>query len=138
MKTKEKKDSNKSLSDKTEIPIDDISKLIDTMILDPKILQNGYQILLNYEYRKNFYFNILKLCFDAEKEKKILKMKLCGSIFNTFIKQNYESEDKIPNEEKLNIVSYILTLIDTKNYYLKNLIANVIRFYRGKRISKLL
>ena len=42
MKTKEKKDSNKSLSDKTEIPIDDISKLIDTMILDPKILQNGY------------------------------------------------------------------------------------------------
>ena len=133
MITKDKNiEINKSSLDKSEIPIDDISKLIDTMILDQKILQNGYQILLNYEFRKNFYFNILKLCFEAEKENKIQKMKLCGSIFHTFIKKNYESEDKITNEEKLNIVSYILTLIDTKNYYLKNLIANVLGFIAAK------
>jgi hypothetical protein len=60
------------------------------------------------------------------------KMKLCGSAFNIFIKQNYQSEDKITNEEKLNIVSYILTLIDTKNYYLKNLIANILGFIAAK------
>ena len=60
MITKDKNiEINKSSLDKSEIPIDDISKLIDTMILDQKILQNGYQILLNYEFRKNFYFNIL-------------------------------------------------------------------------------
>ena len=59
-------------------------------------------------------------------------MKLCGSIFQTFIKQNYESEDKITDQEKLNIVSYILTLIDTKNYYLKNLISNILGFIAAK------
>ena len=49
MITKDKNiEINKSSLDKSEIPIDDISKLIDTMILDQKILQNGYQILLNY------------------------------------------------------------------------------------------
>ena len=133
MITKEKNiDTKKSSLDKSEIQKDDISKVVDSMILDQTILQNGYQILLNYEFRKNFYFNILKLCFEAEKENNILKMKLCGSIFHTFIKQNYESEDKITNEEKLNIVSYILTLIDTKNYYLKNLIANVLGFIAAK------
>ena len=62
-------------------------------------------------------------------------MKLCRSVFLTFIKQNYESDDKITNEEKLNIVSYILTLIDTNNYYLKNLIANVLGFIAAKEFQ---
>ena len=52
--------------------------------------------------------------------------------FSNFYKKNYESDDKITNEEKLNIVSYILTLIDTNNYYLKNLIANVLGFIAAK------
>ena len=133
MITKEKNiETNKSSIDKTEVSKDDISKVIDTMISDQKILQNGYQILLKYEFRKNFYLNVLKLCFEAERENKIEKMKLCGSIFQTFIKQNYESEDKITDQEKLNIVSYILTLIDTKNYYLKNLISNILGFIAAK------
>ena len=130
---KNKKESNiKKSPEKSEIIKDDISKLIDSMITDPKILENGYQILSNFESKKNFYFNILKLCFEAEKEKNIQKMKLCGSIFHTFIKKNYELEDKITNEEKLNIVSYILTSIDTSNYYLKNLIANILGFIAAK------
>ena len=125
-------DINISKIDKTEIQKEDLSKLIDSMISDPKILQNGYQILSKNEFRKNFYFNLLQLCFEAEKEQKIQKMKLSGSVFQTFIKQNYESEDKITNEEKLNIVSYILTQIDIKNYYLKNLIANVLGFIAAR------
>ena len=125
-------DSNNSKIDKTEIQKEDLSKLIDSMISDPKILQNGYQILSINEFRKNFYFNLLLLCFEAEKEQKIQKMKLSGSVFQTFLKQNYESEDKITNEEKLNIVSYILTQIDIKNYYLKNLIANVLGFIAAR------
>ena len=131
-KSKKESEIKKSPQDKTEIIKDDISKLIDSMISEPKILENGYQILSNFEFRKNFYFNILKLCFEAEKEKNLQKMKLCGSIFHTFIKKNYESEDKITNEEKLNIVSYILTFIDTQNYYLKNIIANVLGFIAAK------
>ena len=125
-------DSNNSKIDKTEIQKEELSKLIDSMISDPKILQNGYQILSINEFRKNFYFNLLLLCFEAEKEQKIQKMKLSGSVFQTFLKQNYESEDKITNEEKLNIVSYILTQIDIKNYYLKNLIANVLGFIAAR------
>ena len=116
-KSKKESDIKKAPQDKSEIIKEDLSKLIDSMITDPKILENGYQILSNFEFRKNFYFNVLKLCFDSEKEKNFQKMKLCGSIFHTFIKKNYESEDKITDEEKLNIVSYILTCIDTKNYY---------------------
>ena len=134
-KEQNEKDSdtnNNPEKDKTEIKKEDLSKIIESMISDQKLLQNGYQILSNNEYRKNFYFNLLQLCFEAEKEQKIQKMKLCGSVFHTFIKQNYESEDKITNEEKLNIVSYILTLIDTNNYYLKNLIANVLGFIAAK------
>ena len=131
-KSKKESDIKKAPQDKSEIIKEDLSKLIDSMITDPKILENGYQILSNFEFRKNFYFNVLKLCFDSEKEKNIQKMKLCGSIFHTFIKKNYESEDKITDEEKLNIVSYILTCIDTKNYYLKNLIANILGFIAAK------
>ena len=125
-------DTNNPEKDKAEIKKEDLSKIIESMISDQKILQNGYQILSDNEYRKNFYFNLLQLCFEAEKEQNTQKMKLCGSVFQTFIKQNYELEDKITNEEKLNIVSYILTLIDTKNYYLKNLIANVLGFIAAK------
>jgi hypothetical protein len=136
MTTKEQNEidshTNISIKDKTEIKKEELSKIIESMITDQKILQNGYQILSNNEFRKNFYFNLLQLCFEADKEQKIQKMKLCGSVFHTFIKQNYESEDKITNEEKLNIVSYILTLIDTKNYYLKNLIANILGFIAAK------
>ena len=131
-KSEKESDSKKHQIDKSEVKKEEISKLVDSMIEDQKILQKGYQILSNYEFRKNFYFNVIKLCFEAEKEKNIQKMKLCGSIFHTFIKQNYEFEDKIINEEKLNIVSYILTLIDTQNYYLKNLIANILGFIAAK------
>ena len=131
-KSEKESDSKKHQIDKSEVKKEEISKLVDSMIEDQKILQKGYQILSNYEFRKNFYFNVIKLCFEAEKEKNIQKMKLCGSIFHTFIKQNYEFEDKIINEEKLNIVSYILTLIDTQNYYLKNLIAKILGFIAAK------
>ena len=91
MITKEQKEkdsdtNNNSQKDKTEIKKEDLSKIIESMISDQKILQNGYQILSNNEYRKNFYFNLLQLCFEAEKEQKIQKMKLCGSVFHTFIK----------------------------------------------------
>ena len=61
--------------DKSEISKDELSSLIDSMISDQKKLQNGYELLSNYEFRKNFYFNILKICFEAEKEQKITKMK---------------------------------------------------------------
>ena len=131
-KSEKESDNKKQQIDKSEVKKEEISKLVDSMIEDQKILQKGYQILSNYEFRKNFYFNVIKLCFEAEKEKNIQKMKLCGSIFHTFIKQNYEFEDKIINEEKLNIVSYILTLIDTQNYYLKNLIAKILGFIAAK------
>ena len=118
--------------DKSEISKDELSSLIDSMISDQKKLQNGYELLSNYEFRKNFYFNILKICFEAEKEQKITKMKLSGSVFQTFIIKNYDIEGIITNDEKLNIVSYILTLIDIKNYYLKNLISNVLGFIAAK------
>ena len=118
--------------DKSEISKDELSSLIDSMISDQKKLQNGYELLSNHEFRKNFYFNILKICFEAEKEQKITKMKLSGSVFQTFIIKNYDIEGIITNDEKLNIVSYILTLIDIKNYYLKNLISNVLGFIAAK------
>jgi len=118
--------------DKSEISKDELSSLIDSMISDQKKLQNGYELLSNYEFRKNFYFNILKICFEAEKEQKITKMKLSGSVFQTFIIKNYDIEGIITNDEKLNIVSYILTQIDIKNYYLKNLISNVLGFIAAK------
>ena len=60
--------NNNTLINKTEIQKDGLSKLIDSMISNQQILQNGYQILSNNESRKNFYINLLKLCFEAEKE----------------------------------------------------------------------
>ena len=65
--------NNNTLINKTEIQKDGLSKLIDSMISNQQILQNGYQILSNNESRKNFYINLLKLCFEEEKEQKIQK-----------------------------------------------------------------
>ena len=57
--------------------------------------------------------------YEAEKNSNKTKMKLCGSIFSSFLLKNYDSEIIYP-EEKLNIVSYILSEIGVKNYYVKN------------------
>ena len=54
MITKDKNtETNKSSIDKTEVSKDDISKLIDSMISDQKLLQNGYQTLLKYNLNIN-------------------------------------------------------------------------------------
>jgi hypothetical protein len=109
---------------------DELSKKIQSLIDDPKKLQNGYTILCEDESQINFCYNLLKISFESEKEKNKNKKKLSAICFINFLKKNYNTY--ITNEEILEIVSYFLSNISMKDYFLKNFTAKSLGFIAGK------
>ena len=118
--------------DRSERKIEDSLKDIDEMLSNPDKLKDGYNLLSKFETRKNFYLNFLKISFDSSLNKNKLRMKLSGCCFICFLKKNYEIEGFITDEEKLNIVSFLLDKISTNDYYLKNFIAKVLGYIGAK------
>ena len=103
-------------------------KDIDEMLSNPDKLKNGYTTLSNFETMKNFYLNFLKISFDSSLNKNKQRMKLSGCCFICFLEKNYDIEGLITDEEKLNIVSFLLDKINTSEYFLKNFIAKVLGY----------
>ena len=114
--------------DRSERKLDDSLKDIDDMLSNPDILKDGYNILSNHETQRNFYLNFLKISFDPTLNKNKQRMKLSACCFICFLKKNYEFEGLITDEEKLNIVSFLLDKISTSEYFLKNFIAKVLGY----------
>ena len=109
---------------------DELSKKIQSLIDDPKKLEKGYTILSEDENQINFCNNLLKIAFESEKEKNTNKKKLSAISFLKFLKKNYNT--LITNEEKLEIVSYFLSNLQTTDYFLKNFTAKSLGFIAGK------
>ena len=114
--------------DRSERKLDDSLKDIDDMLSNPDKLKDGYNILSNHETQRNFYLNFLKISFDPTLNKNKQRMKLSACCFICFLKKNYEFEGLITDEEKLNIVSFLLDKISTSEYFLKNFIAKVLGY----------
>ena len=128
--TKNSIDTNNSFQHRLSISLEDISNIIQSMIDSPQKLCEGYTTLSEEENKINFYKYLLQLVFDSQKEKNYNKKKLSAIAFLIFLKKNYS--DKITNEEKLEIVSYLLTNISTDDYYIKNFIAKTLGFLATK------
>ena len=118
--------------DRSERKLEDSLKDIDDMLSNPEKLKDGYNILSNYETQKNFYLNFLKISFDSNLNKNIQRKKLSGCCFICFIKKNYDIEGLITDEEKLNIVAFLLDKTNTNDYFLKNFISNVLGYIGAK------
>ena len=128
---------NKNITiNRKEIKLEETLKEIDEMISNPEKLKNGYNILSAHETQKNFYINFLKIAFDSSLNKDKKRMKLCGCCFVCFLQKNYDTEGTILDEEKLNIVSFLLDKLDTNDYYLKNFIAKVLGFIGAKEFPQ--
>ena len=129
---------NKNITiNRSEIKLEDSLKEIDEMISNPDKLKNGFNILQVHETKKNFYINFLKISFDPSLNKNKQRMKLSGCCFVCFLEKNYDTEGLIPDEEKLNIVSFLLDKLDIKDYYfLKNFIAKVLGFIGAKEFPQ--
>ena len=128
---------NKNITiNRKEIKLEETLKEIDEMISNPEKLKNGYNILSAHETQKNFYINFLKIAFDSSLNKDKKRMKLCGCCFLCFLQKNYDAEGTILDEEKLNIVSFLLDKLDTNDYYLKNFIAKVLGFIGAKEFPQ--
>ena len=73
MKEKNENQSSQSTQNQSQKRIlnsyDELSKKIQSLIDDPKKLQNGYTILSEDESQINFCYNLLKISFESEKEK---------------------------------------------------------------------
>ena len=124
---------NKNVTiNRKEIKLEESLKEIDEMISNPEKLKNGFNILLAHETQKNFYINFLKISFDSTLNKNKLRMKLSGCCFVCFLQKNYDTEGLIPDQEKLNIVSFLLDKLETTDYYLKNFIAKVLGYVGAK------
>ena len=124
---------NKNITiNRKELKLEESLKEIDDMISNPEKLKNGYNILSTHETQKNFYINFLKIAFDSSLNKDKKRMKLSGCCFVCFLQKNYDKEGLILDEEKLNIVSFLLDKLDTNDYYLKNFIAKVLGFIGAK------
>ena len=113
---------------RSERTLEESLKDIDDMLTYPDKLKEGYKTLSNYETQKNFYLNFLKISFDSNLNKNKKRMKLSGCCFICFLKKNYDFQGLITDEEKLNIVSFLLDKINTSDYYLKNFISKVLGF----------
>ena len=125
---------NKNITiNRKEIKLEESLKEIDEMISNPEKLKNGFNILLAHETQKNFYINFLKISFDSTLNKNKLRMKLSGCCFVCFLQKNYDTEGLIPDQEKLNIVSFLLDKLETTDYYLKNFIAKVLGYVGAKK-----
>ena len=124
---------NKNITiNRTEFKFDDSLKEIDELISNPEKLKNGFNILSSHETQKNFYMNFLKISFDSSLNKNKQRMKLSACCFICFLQKNYDIEGLILDDEKLNIVSFLLDKLDTTDYFLKNFIAKVLGFIGGK------
>ena len=124
---------NKNITiNRTELKLDDSLKVIDELLSNPEKLKNGFNILSSHETQKNFYINFLKISFDSTLNKNKQRMKLSACCFICFLQKNYDTEGLILDEEKLNIVSFLLDKIDTSDYFLKNFIAKVLGFIGAK------
>ena len=124
---------NKNITiNRTEFKFDDSLKEIDELISNPEKLKNGFNILSSHETQKNFYMNFLKISFDSSLNKNKQRMKLSACCFICFLQKNYDIEGLILDDEKLNIVSFLLDKLDTSDYFLKNFIAKVLGFIGGK------
>ena len=128
--TKNSIEQNNSFNKRLNISYEEISNIIQSMLDNPIKLSNGYKILSQEENKINFYKFLLKLVFDSEKEKNNNKKKLSAISFLIFLKKNYTKI--ITNEEKLEIVSYILTNISNEDYFIKNFISKTLGFIAGK------
>ena len=128
--TKNSIEQNNSFHQRLNISYKDISNIIQSMLDDPNKLSNGYKILSEEENKINFYKFLLQLVFNSEKEKNNNKKKLSAISFLIFLKKNYSKI--ITNEEKLEIVSYILTNISNEDYFIKNFISKTLGFIAGK------
>ena len=124
---------NKNITiNRTELKFDDSLKEIDELISNPEKLKNGFNILSAHETQKNFYMNFLKISFNSTLNKNKQRMKLSACCFICFLEKNYDIEGLILDDEKLNIVSFLLDKLDTSDYFLKNFIAKVLGFIGGK------
>ena len=124
---------NKNITiNRTEFKFDDSLKEIDELISNPEKLKNGFNILSSHETQKNFYMNFLKISFDSSLNKNKQRMKLSACCFICFLQKNYDIEGLILDDEKLNIVSFLMDKLDTSDYFLKNFIAKVLGFIGGK------
>ena len=124
---------NKNITiNRTELKFEDSLKEIDELISNPEKLKNGFNILSSHETQKNFYTNFLKISFDSTLNQNKQRMKLSACCFICFLQKNYDTEGLILDEEKLNIVSFLLDKIDTSDYFLKNFIAKVLGFIGAK------
>ena len=128
--TKNSIEQNNSFQQRLNISYKDISNIIQSMLDDPNKLSNGYKMLSEEENKINFYKFLLQLVFNSEKEKNNNKKKLSAISFLIFQKKNYSKI--ITNEEKLEIVSYILTNISNEDYFIKNFISKTLGFIAGK------
>ena len=124
---------NKNITiNRTELKLDDSLKVIDELLSNPEKLKNGFNILSSHETQKNFYINFLKISFDSTLNKNKQRMKLSACCFICFLQKNYDIEGLILDDEKLNIVSFLLDKINTSDYFLKNFIAKVLGFIGAK------
>ena len=124
---------NKNITiNRTELKFEDSLKEIDELISNPEKLKNGFNILSSHETQKNFYTNFLKISFDSTLNQNKQRMKLSACCFICFLQKNYDTEGLILDEEKLNIVSFLLDKVDTSDYFLKNFIAKVLGFIGAK------
>ena len=132
-KIEEEEPLNKNITiNKEELKFEDSLKEIDEMISNPEKLKNGFNILSAHESQKNFYINFLKIAFDSSLNKNKKRMKLSGCCFICFLQKNYDIEGLILDEEKSNIVKFLLDKLDTSDYYLKNFIAKILGFIGAK------
>ena len=124
---------NKNITiNRTELKLDDSLKVIDELLSNPEKLKNGFNILSSHETQKNFYINFLKISFDSTLNKNKQRMKLSACCFICFLQKNYDIEGLILDDEKLNIVSFLLDKINTSDYFLKNFIAKVLGYIGAK------
>ena len=119
------------LSASLQLSKSQLQSLLSQMISDPSMLSTGYKTLSQYETSPYFYRYLLELGLSKDSSDHLKK--LSTSTFLTFLYKNYSRDNNtISDNEKLNLVSYMLDNLTTNDYYIKNFLSKSLGYIAAK------
>lgn len=81
---------------------EELEKIFNEMILNQESLKNGFNTLNKFETQRNFHLGVLTNIFKNLDDERFKK--LACSAFNIYIRNNWNMNHFITNEEKLVLI----------------------------------
>lgn len=109
---------------------DIMKKIIEDLLSNPNKLSNGYSLFANLECCRGFYTSLLFIVLNNQSSKN--EIKLSSSVLLNFLRRNWNDDNFISIEEKMELFAALTSNIHHSEYYLNNFVAKVLGLISAK------